>query len=67
MQFIVDKRHQLVAGVFLTIAPSFEQLCDACGRTGRHSFISFCLAKPECEWAIARRPRLALILTFENI
>src|SRR5689334_11582874 len=37
VQLVVNERHQLVAGVFLTLAPSFEQLCDACGRTIRHS------------------------------
>ena len=34
VKFVINERHQLVTGLFLTIAPSFEQLRDAFGRTG---------------------------------
>src|SRR5688572_20863018 len=43
VKFVINKRHQLIAGLFLTIAPSFQELCDAVGRASRHSLISFYL------------------------
>src|SRR5687768_4194330 len=59
VQFVINKRHQLVACLFLAPAPPFEELRDAFRGTSRHWLISFCLTKTNSrvrEWAIARRP-----------
>jgi hypothetical protein len=56
VKFVIDKGHQFIACLFLTVVPAFQQLSDAFGGGDRHSLISLCLA---CEWAICEGARWA--------